>query len=162
MHRRSSGWLFALAISVLPVLLVAAPDPPPPLLVWHDAVQIATGRGERGPWQQSASRFDFVDDPSVALDERGNAAVVWVDQATKSVRFQRYGADGKRQLERSVDVSRHPETFSWLPRIALAPGAPERVYVLWQEIIFSGGDHGGDILFARSSDGGASFAEPTT
>ena len=86
MHRRSSGWLFALAVALLPLLLVAAPGAPPPL-VWHDEVQIATGRGERGPWQQSASRFDFVDDPSVALDERGNVAVVWVDQATKSVRF---------------------------------------------------------------------------
>ncbi|PSQ96916.1 MAG: hypothetical protein BRD55_04545 [Bacteroidetes bacterium SW_9_63_38] len=32
--------------------------------------------------------------------------------------------------------------------------------MLWQEIIFSGGSHGGDILFARSTDGGRSFSPP--
>jgi hypothetical protein len=32
--------------------------------------------------------------------------------------------------------------------------------VLWQEIIFSGGSHGGDILFARSEDAGKTFSQP--
>jgi hypothetical protein len=32
--------------------------------------------------------------------------------------------------------------------------------VLWQEILFSGGSHGGDILFARSTDGGRTFSAP--
>jgi hypothetical protein len=50
--------------------------------------------------------------------------------------------------------------FSWLPRVVLSPTYPDDVYVLWQEIIFSGGSHGGDILFARSRDGGASFGPP--
>ncbi|HYD56661.1 MAG TPA: sialidase family protein [Burkholderiales bacterium] len=59
-----------------------------------------------------------------------------------------------------VNVSRSPDTFSWLPRIAFAPHDARRVHVLWQEIIFSGGSHGGDILFARSEDGGATFSEP--
>jgi hypothetical protein len=86
--------------------------------------------------------------------------VVWVDQARKAVLFQRYSADGKKLLERPFDVSRQPETFSWLPRLAIGPDTPEKIFVLWQEIIFSGGSHGGDILFARSDDGGRSFAAP--
>src|ERR671939_82717 len=59
-----------------------------------------------------------------------------------------------------VNVSRSPHTFSWLPRIAVSSADPRRVLVLWQEIIFSGGSHGGDILLARSEDGGRSFAPP--
>ena len=114
-------------------------------LAWHGAVDLAEGRGERGPWQQNESRYDYVDDPAVALDERGAPAVVWVDQGRKDVFF-----DG-------VNVSRSPRTFSWLPRVALAQS---KVFVLWQEIIFSGGSHGGDILFARSEDGGRTFSAP--
>jgi len=36
----------------------------------------------------------------------------------------------------------------------------DHVYVLWQEIVFSGGSHGGEAFFARSTDGGESFSEP--
>jgi hypothetical protein len=107
--------------------------------------EIATGGGERGPWRQNESRYDYVDDPAVALDDRGHARVAWVDQGRKDVFL-----DG-------VNVSRSPDSFSWLPRIALDGN---RVYVLWQEILVTGGSHGGDILFARSEDGGRSFAEP--
>ena len=42
----------------------------------------------------------------------------------------------------------------------LAPHEPQRIFLLWQEIIFSGGSHGGDILFARSEDGGRTFSAP--
>lgn len=34
------------------------------------------------------------------------------------------------------------------------------VYVLLQEIVFSGGSHGGEIFFARSTDGGRTFGDP--
>jgi hypothetical protein len=115
-------------------------------LAWQGAVGIAEGQGERGPWQQNDSRYDYVDDPAVALSERGDAVVAWVDQGEKDV------------LVNGVNVSRSPETFSWLPRIALA--GRDHVFVLWQEIIFSGGSHGGDILFARSQDGGKTFSPP--
>src|SRR5688572_22724129 len=114
-------------------------------LAWQGAVDIAEGRGERGPWQQNESRYDYVDDPAVAIDERGRSAVAWVHQGAKDVFFN------------GVNVSRSPATFSWLPRVALAQ---DRVFVLWQEIIFSGGSHGGDILFARSEDGGRTFFPP--
>jgi len=119
-------------------------------VLWLGSTEIAAGRGERGPWQMNESRYDYVDDPTVAIDARGRVALAWVDQATKDVYFGRQGE--------AVNVSRSPQTFSWLPRVAL--GADGAVHVLWQEIIFSGGSHGGDILFARSSDGGATFSAP--
>ncbi len=128
-------------------------------LAWHGSTEIAAGRGERGPWRMNESSFDYVDDPSVALDERGETALVWVDQARKDVLFQRFSAEGAR-LGEPVNVSRSPAVFSWLPRVALSPGEPRKVFVLWQEIIFSGGSHGGDILFARSEDGGKTFSAP--
>jgi hypothetical protein len=128
------------------------------LFVWR-AAEIATGPGEKGPWRQNDSRYRYVDDPTVALDDNGVAYVAWVDQSLKDVLFRRVQNDS-RTSGRPLNVSRNPDTFSWLPRIALAPNAPQRVYLLWQEIIFSGGSHGGDVLFARSNDGGASFSTP--
>jgi hypothetical protein len=127
------------------------------MLVWHGSTDIAVGRAERGPWQMNESRYDYVDDPTVAIDERGAIAVAWVDQARKDVLFQRFSAEG-RKLGQSVNVSRTPGVFSWLPRIAV--DSHERDFVLWQEIIFSGGTHGGDILFASSEDGGRIFSAP--
>jgi hypothetical protein len=126
-------------------------------LVWHGSLDIASARAELGAWQMNESRWDFVDDPTVALDERGGAAVAWVDQASRDVFFRRFSADGKPAGAR-VNVSRTPKVFSWLPRVALGPKGA--ILVLWQEIVFSGGSHGGDILFARSEDGGATFSAP--
>lgn len=121
----------------------AAPSEP---VTWHAPVDIATGGGTKGPWQQNDSKYDFVDDASVALDADGTPYVVWVDHRDKDVHF------------RGVNISRSPSTFSWLPRIAVDG---KHVYVLWQEIIFSpGGSHGGEIVFARSADGGATFEAP--
>jgi hypothetical protein len=156
MCARTLRWFLGLVALLVGVFTALAG---PASLQWQ-ATEIARGRGERGPWQQSASRFDYVDDPAVAIDDEGNVAVAWVEQAQKTVLLQRYSAEGKALLERPVNVSRQPETFSWLPRLALAPDAPRKIFVLWQEIIFSGGSHGGDILFARSDDGGRSFAQP--
>jgi hypothetical protein len=125
-------------------------------LLWHGSIDIAVGPAERGPWQQNESRYRYVDDPSVAMDERGEIGLAWVDQARKDVLFRR--ADPKGQLlGEMVNVSRSPGTFSWLPRAAMRDKA---VYLAWQEIIFSGGSHGGDILFARSEDAGKTFSQP--
>jgi len=146
-----------LAALLLAAFAVAAQAAEP--LSWHGSAEIAAGSAERGPWRMNESRFDYVDDPSVALDERGEAAIVWVDQARKDVFFQRFSAEGAR-LGEPVNVARSPAVFSWLPRVALSPREPRKVFVLWQEIIFSGGSHGGDILFARSEDGGKTFTRP--
>jgi hypothetical protein len=123
-------------------------------IAWKPAIEIAAGPGVRGPWQQNESRYDYLDDPSVAMGEDAVAALAWVDQRRKDVFFRRLGERA------AVNVSRSPATFSWLPRLALAPGNPRSVFILWQEIVFSGGSHGGEILFARSEDAGASFSQP--
>jgi hypothetical protein len=128
-----------------------------PAITWSAPIEIASGGGQRGPWQQNESNYDYVDDPSVALEPGGAAAVVWVDQRRKDVLFQVYERDGRPRLARPVNVSRTAAVFSWLPRIVVQSSD---VFVLWQEIVFSGGTHGGDICFARSLDGGARFEEP--
>src|SRR5687767_12961069 len=122
-----------------------APEPKP--IAWSSPIEIASGGGEKGPWQQNDSRFDYVDDPSVALEPSGAANVVWVDQRAKDIFFQTYERDGKPRLAKPVNISNTPAVFSWLPRIARSPAEPRHVYVLWQEIVFSGGTHGGEIFF---------------
>jgi hypothetical protein len=82
-------------------------------LVWHGSAEIASGPAERGPWQMNESRYDYLDDPTVATDERG--AVAWVDQSRKDVLFQRFSPAGEK-LGQPVNVSRSPAIFSWLPR----------------------------------------------
>lgn len=143
-----------LAITALVTLANA-----PPWVRWDGVTEVAAGRGEKGPWQQNTSRYDYVDDPTVAIDAAGAIALAWVDQKSKDVFFQKFSKNGARQGA-TVNVSRTPATFSWLPRIVTMPDDPKKIYLLWQEIIFSGGSHGGDILFARSEDGGASFSAP--
>jgi len=106
------------------------------------------------------SEYRWVDDPTVALSAKGDALVVWADQSRKDLFFQRFDAGNRRQLPRPTPVSNSPATFSWLPRIVVSATEPEQIFVLWQEILFSGGSHGGDILFARSTDGGRTFSEP--
>ncbi|MFC5478640.1 sialidase family protein [Massilia suwonensis] len=124
---------------------------------WHDTVEIAAGRGEKGPWRQNASHYDYVDDATVAFAP-GGQLVAWAGQGGKDVWLRAVSDAGKPGPP--VNVSRSPATFSWLPRIAVDPRQASHLYLLWQEIIFSGGSHGGDILFARSRDGGRTFSEP--
>jgi hypothetical protein len=147
------------AAAVLVACGSQAPAPGPPIR-WEPLREIATGGGERGPWRQNDSRFDHVDDPSVAFDASGAVVVAWVDHRPKDVLLQIYERDGAPRFAQPVNVSRTPAVFSWLPRVVVSPVQPRDVFVLWQEIIFSGGSHGGDILFARSFDGGATFEPP--
>jgi hypothetical protein len=158
MNRTVETFLVALAF-VLPAALLAG-DTAPAGLHWDGITGIATGRGEKGPWQQNESRYDYVDDATVAFDAGGGLCVAWVDQKRKDVFFQRVSTIDGRRKGMVTNVSRSPATFSWLPRIATSPADPARIYLLWQEIIFSGGSHGGDILFAYSNDGGKRFSAP--
>ncbi|AMD01586.1 sialidase family protein [Halomonas chromatireducens] len=129
-------------------------------ITWQPALQIASGEAHVGPWRMNKSDFRYVDDPTVALHQDGTAAVLWVDQAQQDVFFQAIDRNGEPQHDEPTNVSRSGDTFSWLPRLVIAGDDPDTLYVLWQEIIFSGGSHGGDILFARSQDGGMTFSEP--
>lgn len=128
--------------------------------VWNKPIEVATGPAYQGGWQQNDSEFHYVDDPTVAVGDGGLIAVAWADQTRRDVFFQFYDRKGEALLAAPVNVSRDAEIFSWLPRVALAPGDPSAVYVAWQELIFSGGSHGGDIFFARSTNGGRSFDAP--
>ncbi len=129
-------------------------------VTWGERIEVASGDAYQGPWRMNESEFHYVDDPTVAINEKGVVAVAWVDQSRKDIFFQIYPADGKRRFERPVNISRTPKIFSWLPRMVITSGDPSRVYVLWQEIVFSGGTHGGELFFARSTDGGNTFHDP--
>jgi hypothetical protein len=127
---------------------------------WNKKIEVASGGGYRGPWRMNESAYDYVDDPTVAVNEQGSIAVAWADQSGKDIFIQIYEEDGEKRLQAPVNVSRSPQTFSWLPRMIYASSGAGNVYLLWQEIVFSGGSHGGEIFFARSIDGGKSFSEP--
>ncbi|MGX9221524.1 hypothetical protein ACWV27_24425 [Massilia varians] len=127
------------------------------VIYWLPVQEVASGGTTKGPWRQNDSQYDYVDDGTLAFLAGGGLAVAWVDQRRKEVLLQVLGADGRVRAA-PVDVSRSPATFSWMPRIAA--GGPDTLHLLWQEIIFSGGSHGGDILYARSLDGGRSFSRP--
>lgn len=131
-----------------------------PAVGWTRTVTVDSGPGRIGPWRMNRSDWRYVDDPTVALDGRGRAAVAWVDQERKDVLFQRFTGDATPTPGEPANVSRSPGIFSWLPRVAVSPDDPDRIYLLWQEIVFSGGTHGGEAFFARSTDGGRSFGEP--
>ena len=146
-----------LAGTVLLAALPAIPAPAARALSWLPVVEIAKGGGIKGPWRQNESHYDYVDDGTAVFLPGGALAVAWVDQRRKDVLLRVLDAHGKPRGE-PVDVSRSPATFSWMPR--LASGEEGALHVLWQEIIFSGGSHGGDILFVRSLDGGRTFSEP--
>lgn len=105
------------------------------------------------------SDWRFVDDPTVAITDEGEMGIAWTDHVQQDLFFQRYD-EGEAQLETPTNISNSPDIFSWLPRMVV-PGEPSgTIYVLWQEIVFSGGTHGGEIFFARSTDGGRTFADP--
>jgi len=153
------GWL-PLGAAALVAASARAEPPGSPGVEWDQPVLVASGPARQGPWRMNASEFHFVDDPTVLVDGRGDVAVAWVDQTRKDVVFQSYARDGAPRHPAPVNVSRTPEVFSWLPRMAVARTDPDRLHVLWQEIVFSGGTHGGEIFHARSRDGGKTFDAP--
>ena len=151
--------LFAL----LAVALIAAPAPgqaEPSGVTWGERIEVASGDAYQGPWRMNESEFHYVDDPTVAINEEGVVGVAWADQFRQDIFFQIYAADGEKRFKEPVNVSRTPKIFSWLPRMVTTSGDPSRVYILWQEIVFSGGTHGGEIFFARSTNGGKTFNDP--
>ncbi len=131
-----------------------------PGVVWEKSIKVASGKAYQGPWRMNESEFHYVDDPTVAVTRGGAVAVAWADQSRKDIFFQVYEPGGEKRFAEPVNVSGSPGIFSWLPRLATTDSEPNRVYILWQEIVFSGGTHGGEIFFARSSDGGKTFSRP--
>ena len=128
-------------------------------LSFTEPVTVVTGNALRGPWRMNESDFFYVDDPGVAISETGEVGVVWADNERQDAFFQRFDSQGEALFEEPVNLSQSPEIFSWLPRVAFDETG-ERVFAVVQDIVFSGGGHGGEIFFVRSLDGGQSFEEP--
>lgn len=123
-------------------------------------IEVVDGSAHRGPWRMNDSEFDYVDDATVAIADDGHIGVAWADQARHDVYFQMYSPTGGARFAEPVRISSGSDTFSWLPRLVIAANDSRRIYALWQEIVFSGGSHGGEIFFARSIDGGRTFDNP--
>jgi hypothetical protein len=148
-----------LCAALLFSMLLAGPflgQAAPPDVNWKEKIEVASGGGHRGPWRMNESDYDYVDDPTVAVNEQGSIAVAWADQSRMDIFIQIYEENGKKRFQAPFNVSRNAQTFSWLPRMIYASRGAGQVYLLWQEIVFSGGE----IFFARSIDGGRSFSEP--
>lgn len=131
---------------------------PEPQVRWMSPVEVATGNAVRGPWRMNESRFDYVDDATVAASGAQLVGVAWADNRAKDIFFRSYDVADVSEQREPTNVSNSPQTFSWLPSLVYGPSG--LVFVLWQEIIFSGGSHGGEILFSRSVDNGHTFSEP--
>ena len=129
-------------------------------VTWLEPIVVASGDAYQGPWRMNESEFHYVDDPTVSINDAGDVQVAWVDQSRQDIFFQSYTASGDKRYQKPINVSRSPKIFSWLPRMVTTSGNPNSVYILWQEIVFSGGTHGGEIFFARSNDGGKTFDAP--
>ena len=130
---------------------------------WAAAVDVATGNATRGPWQQNNSRYDFVDDAAVAVNDAGFVAVAWADLPNHDILFRLYDAAGKPVTDEPVNISRSPGIFSWIPKLVIGPGDTPgaiTIHAIWQDIVFRGGGHGGEIFTATSRDGGRSFESP--
>jgi hypothetical protein len=152
------GCFILFAVVLTRTLATGQGDPPD--VTWVEKIEVASGGGYKGSWRMNRSKYDYVDDPTVAINEQSVVAVAWADQSKKDIFFQIYLSDGRTGLEKPVNVSRSRRIFSWLPRMLITSTDPMEVYLLWQEIVFSGGSHGGDIFFARSTDGGRTFSNP--
>lgn len=150
--------LLVLAVALLAIELAGQSNPAE--VVWTPRIEVASGPAHKGRWEMNESSFHYLDDPTVAINQKGVVAVAWTDNQRKDIFLQIYDPNGIPQLEQAVNVSNSPNIFSWLSRVVISDDDPIRVYVLWQEIIFSGGTHGGEIFFARSTDGGRSFHRP--
>ena len=163
MKSRLSACIGSRFFLLVAVALIAAPTPgraDPSGVTWDERIEVASGDGYRGPWRMNESKFHYVDDPTVAINEEGVVGVAWADQSRKDIFFQIYERSGEKRFEEPVNVSRSTQIFSWLPRMVITSSDARHVYILWQEIVFSGGSHGGEIFFARSTDGGKTFSAP--
>lgn len=157
---RNTRWAPGALVLVIIGLLAFSPNRSAPAPSWQSPVHVARGEAHRGPWRMNESDYRWVDDATLDVTNAGEIAVAWVDQARHDVFLQRFGSDGQPLLDVPSNVSRTSATFSWLPRVLFDPKDSSRIYVSWQEIVFSGGSHGGEISFAASSDAGRSFGEP--
>jgi hypothetical protein len=122
---------------------------------------IFTSRSRDGRYFERNVRVDdgaserLHDHPALAIDRRGAVHLAWADRQrqdpTTDVRYTRSSAGGRR-FAPSVRIDTGPaDANQWHPVIAVAG---DDVLIAWQDNRL--GDN--DIFFARSGDGGMSFA----
>ena len=85
--------LFAMAAISVPAPAVAAAP------VWEKPVEFATGGGAKGPWRQNDSRYDYVDDATVAFGAGGGLYLAWADQGGVGCRRDAASAAGALKPE---------------------------------------------------------------
>lgn len=155
----TAGVILPSVVMILFLMAMTFQYADPPSVSWDEIEQLESGEAHQGRWEMNDSDFRYVDDPSVAVHDDGYTAVVWADQEEQNIFLQVFEPDGEERFSDAINVSQQGDKFSWLPRLKFNPENPDEIYVLWQEIIFSGGSHGGEILFAKSEDGGRNFEE---
>lgn len=107
------GWVLLLALALIAACTRREADSPGskvnspgwpggPAIKWDENIEVASGDAFRGPWRMNESKFDFVDDPTVAINEQGHVGVAWADHPKLDVYFQLYAPDGEAQLEEPV------------------------------------------------------------
>ncbi len=159
-YKLKAGIILPSALIILFLTAMKFQYADPPSVSWDEIKKLEGGEAHQGRWEMNDSDFRYVDDPSVAVHDDGHTAVVWADQEEQNIFLQVFEPDGEERFSDAINVSQQGEKFSWLPRLKFNPENPDEIYVLWQEIIFSGGSHGGEILFSKSDDGGRNFNEP--
>ncbi len=100
----------------LAVALIAAPAAPradPSGVTWEQTIAVAAGGGFRGPWRMNESEYDYVDDPTVAINEQGVVGVGWADQSAKDIFFQILEPGGTKRFEKPVNPRFRPSSSSW-------------------------------------------------
>lgn len=157
--KKSSLTAVTLVVLMLSVLVLRS-DKPDSDIMWKEKIKITSGDAHQCSWRMNDSEFHYVDDPAVFIKEDGSIGIAWVDQSEQDIFFRLLDPDGEQSTAEPVNVSQSPGIFSWLPRMVINPENENEIYVLWQDIVFSGGSHGGEIFFTRSADGGESFTEP--
>jgi len=159
--KKNSLTAVSLALIFMISVFVLNTGKPDSGIMWKEKIKVASGDAHQGPWRMNDSEFHYVDDPAVFIREDGSIGIVWADQPEQDIYFRLLNPDGEPTGVESVNVSQSPGIFSWLPRMEINPDNESEIYVLWQDIVFSGGSHGGEIFFTRSVDGGVTFTEPS-
>jgi hypothetical protein len=95
------------------------------------------------------SNFDYVDDPTLAINEQGFVGIAWADQSRQDIFFQIYAPNGNRRFREPVNVSASPRIFSWLPKIVIGPGDQRSVRPLAGDRLFRGQPWRRDLFCAH-------------
>ena len=142
-------WLLVLAACSAPV----KPDP----IEWAPPIEIAKGGGYKGPWHQNESASTT---STIRRLRSTRAAVASLHGSTMTRKSALCSASSRAAAPARGQRIADADRVLVAAASRISPRDPKHVFVVWQEIVFSGGTHGGEIYFARSLDGGRTFEPP--